>query len=165
MLCDKEELVRRYLVRGFQDRVFFAESKEGAEVIYRLKMSANLDEEVEKKEIYALSGCRIVAFEIDCENIQDDSDHERQDIRQALYILDDTERITHLVQEDALLKFQVNRTVDFSIHGIGRELVKLRDQDWVHVHITKRAMTIEGRTYSLQTNLSFESKLPNLYFG
>ena len=59
----------------------------------------------------------------------------------------------------------MNRTVDFSIHGIRRELVKLRDQDWVHVHITKRAMTIDGRTYSLQTNLSFESKLPNLYFG
>ena len=26
-------------------------------------------------------------------------------------------------------------------------------------------MTIDGRTYSLQTNLSFESELPNLYFG
>ena len=91
-------MIKRDLLRGYNEKVFYAESRDGAEAIYRLKLSANLDEEVEKKEIHAMSGSRIVALEIDCENIQDDSEMDsRQDIKQALYILDDNEKITHLV--------------------------------------------------------------------
>ena len=43
--------------------------------------------EVTKKEIYQLAGSWITAFEIDTENIQDDTEEDH--VKQAFYIMDD----------------------------------------------------------------------------
>ena len=55
--------------------------------------------------------------------------------------------------------------IDFSLHVKRRDFARLRDQDWSHVHITKRALTFDGVIYSLQTGLSFKMELPKSYFG
>ena len=60
-----------------------------------------------------------------------------------------------------------DKVIDFSHHDIRREILKLRDYDWVHCHITDKAITIGGKTYSLDTDLSYscDKDVPELYFG
>ena len=65
------------------------------------------------------------------------------------------------------MKFTENWSVDFSaIHKDKlRDVTRLRDQDWSHVHITERALTFDGVTYSLNKELSSPMELPEAYFG
>ena len=51
------------------------------------------------------------------------------------------------------------------MHNKLKDITNLSDQDWSHVHITERALTFDGTTYSLKTDLSAEMELPKLYFG
>ena len=66
--------------------------------------------------------------------------------------MDDDQKIHHIVNDESQ-KFQVNQIIDFSHHEMRREIFKLRDQDWIHVHISDQAITIDGRIHSLQTCL------------
>ena len=78
--------------------------------------------------------------------------------------MDDHQKIHHIVDEDGV-RFSEDRIIDFSIHNKLRDVTRLRDQDWSHVHISERALTFDGVTYSLQTDLSQEVELPEKYFG
>ena len=82
----------------------------------------------------------------------------------AFYVLDDKQKIHHVVNDDGL-KYRVNQTLDVSNHDIHREIVNLRDQEWVNFHIGRRSFTIHGTTYSIQSNLQFKMILPNAYEG
>ena len=62
-------MVRRHLVRGYNEQVYYAETTGNAEKIFKLELHANKIGEVTRKEIYTLAGSWIVAFETDCENI------------------------------------------------------------------------------------------------
>ena len=84
--CEPNSMVRRHLVRGYNDQVFFGETSGNAEKIWKLELHAGKIGEMTKKDIYQLAGSRIVAFETDPENIQDDS---AGHVRQAFYIMDD----------------------------------------------------------------------------
>jgi len=78
--------------------------------------------------------------------------------------LDSNQKIHHIVNEEGI-KFHEHRVVDFSIHGKQREVNRLKDQDWSHVHIGGRTITFDGETYSFDTETSVSMKLPKLYFG
>ena len=69
-------------------------------------------------------------------------------MKQAFYIFDDKQKIYHVVDEDGV-KFVEDRVIDFSMHDKLRDVTKLSEQDWSHVHITSRALTFDGVTYSL----------------
>ena len=51
------------------------------------------------------------------------------------------------------------------MHNKLKEITNLADQDWLHVHVSERAITFDGTIYSLQTDLSADMELPKLYFG
>ena len=91
-------MVKRHLVRGYSDQIYFAETLGNAEKIYKLEFNSNKIGEITRKPIYELAGSWIVAFETDCENIRDDSTGEP--VKQAFYILDDKEKLHHIVNED-----------------------------------------------------------------
>ena len=162
--CQPTSMVRRHLVRGYNDQIYYAETsgKNAGAKIVRLELSANKIGEVKRKEIYDLPGSQIAAFETDCENIQDDSKEEH--VKQAFYIFDDKQKIYHVVDEDGV-KFNEDKIIDFSMHDKLRDVNKLSKQHWSHVHITSRALTFDGEIYSLQTDLSSEIGIPESYFG
>ena len=72
--CEPNAMVRRHLVRGYNDQIYYGETSGNAEKIFKIELHASKVGEVTKKEIYQLAGSWIVAFETDCENIQNDGD-------------------------------------------------------------------------------------------
>ena len=97
-------MLRRHLIRGYHDRVFYAESTGNQEKIFKLNLHSTKPETVTKKEIFSLPGSWIAAIEPDCENIQNDSSEET--VKESLYILDDKMQIYHLEDEDGI-KFSI----------------------------------------------------------
>ena len=156
VICEPEAMVRRHLVRGYNERVFFAESSGNAEKIYEIDWHNSKPNEVVKKEIYQLAGSWIVAFEADMDNIQDDTTF---DVTQSLFIMDDKQKIFHLLNEDGI-RFDLKKIIDFSHHDKLAEVNALRDNDWEHVHVTERTLTFSNTTYNLDSQLSFDINVP-----
>ena len=69
IICEPEAMVRRHMVRGYNEQVYFAESFGNAEKIYQIEFHPHLKNEIIKKEIFQLAGSWLVAFEADGENI------------------------------------------------------------------------------------------------
>lgn len=86
-------MLRRHLIRGYNETVFFAESSGNAERIVKLELHPSKLENVRRNEIWQLAGSWIVAFEPDCENIQNDRE---ADVVESLYVLDDHMKIYRL---------------------------------------------------------------------
>ena len=52
VICQPEAMVRRHLVRGYNEKVYFAETSGNAEKIQQLEFHASKSNEIMKKEIY-----------------------------------------------------------------------------------------------------------------
>ena len=53
-------------------------------------------------------------------------------MKESIYILDDSMKIYHLVNEEDM-KFLIENIIDFSESGKLKQIHKLRDTDWSHV--------------------------------
>lgn len=80
-------MVRRHLVRGYNEKVYFAETSGSSETIKELEFHMHKPNEVIKREIFQLAGAWLVAFEADPDHIQDDLKEDA--CVQSLYIMDD----------------------------------------------------------------------------
>ena len=69
-------MLRRHLVRGYNELIFFAESSGNAEKIYQIEFHSQKTNEITKKEIFQLAGSWLVAIEADGENIQNDTEED-----------------------------------------------------------------------------------------
>lgn len=85
-------------------------------------------------------------------------------MKESLYILDDKMKIYHIEDEDGM-KFHIKNTFDFTGSNKLKQVLRLRDIDWSHVHITRRAITFDGDTYNLKSNLTSPLIIPKSYFG
>ena len=80
-------MVRRDMVRGYNDQIFFAESSGASDKILKVEMHPDLAGTVVRQEMFHLSSKSwIVAVELDCENIQTDA---ADTVEQSLYVVDD----------------------------------------------------------------------------
>ena len=52
VVCRPEAMVRRHLVRGYNEKVFYAETQGNAEKIFQLEFHSSKPNELIKKEIY-----------------------------------------------------------------------------------------------------------------
>ena len=146
-ICGSQAMLRRHLIRGYNDKIFYAESTGNSEKIQELTLHNSKAETVSKKEVFQLAGSWIAAFEPNCENIQNDTDIDKT-YKESLYILDDHMKIWVLEDEEDI-KFQVKEVIDFTESRKLKQVIKLRDTDWSHVQITHRAITFDGDTYNL----------------
>ena len=90
-------MIRRHMVRGFNEKIYYAETIGNAEKIYEIEFHRTHRDEISKDEIFQLVGTKVVAFEVDCESTQDDMSNNA--CSQSLYLMDDTQRIYHLYRE------------------------------------------------------------------
>ena len=163
VICEPEAMIRRHLVRGYSEKIFYAESSGNAEKIMQLEFHKSKPNEITKKEIFQLAGSWIVAFELDGENIQNDIDNDEV-VAESLYIMDDQQKI-YLVKNEDGVRFNVKKVIDFAPHEKIREVNALRDNDWSHVHITERTLSFGDSTYNLNSKLEIPITVPKLFFG
>ena len=154
-------MIRRHLVRGYNEKIFFAESSGNVDKIFQIEFHPTKNNEITKKEIYQLAGGWLVAFEPDGECIENDLE---DGVTQSMFIMDDQQKI-HLLKNENNVRYTVKKTIDFSPHNKLQEINALRDNNWAHVHVTERTLTMGGTTYNLTTRLSVEVTLPKVYFG
>ena len=145
LVCPPESMVRRHLVRGYSEKVFYAERSGNVDKIQQVEFHPTKSNRITNKEIHQLAGGAICAFEPDGEWIQNDVE---EGATQSLFIVDDQQKIYLLRNEDHV-KFSVKKTIDFSRHNKAAELKALHDHDWAHVHVTERSLTMGGTTYNL----------------
>lgn len=86
IISHPQEMLRRHLVRGYNEKVFFAETQGAAERIYQIGFHQFTANELVKKDIFSLAGSWIVAFEPDTEFIENDL---KEDAKQSLFVIDD----------------------------------------------------------------------------
>ena len=162
VICKPEAMVRRHVVRGYNEKVYFAETSGNAEKIHQLDFHTSKPNEITKKEIYQLAGAKLVAFEADPDHIANDIENEY--CAQSLYIMDDVQKIYKLKNEDGV-RFAVEKTFNFSHHKKLKEITALRDNDWAHVHITDRTLSFNDSTYNFNSELSIDITVPKLVYG
>ena len=76
VISEPEAMLRRHVVRGYNERVFYAETSGNAEKIYQIEFHGSQTNQITKKEIFQLAGSWLVAFENDQENIENDAEEE-----------------------------------------------------------------------------------------
>ena len=161
IICKPEAMLRRHMVRGYNEKIFYAESIGNAEKIYQLEFHHLQSNEISKKEIFQLAGSWLVALELDASNIQNDMD---DDVPQSLFVMDDSQKIYWIKNEDAV-KFVIKKIIDFSHHEKLAEINSLRDNDWAHVHVTDETLSFGDTTYNLSNDLTVDLTVPVNFFG
>ena len=121
-ICAPQNMVRRHLVRGYNEKIFYAETNGSVEKIFKLEFHPTKSNELIKKEIYQMSGGRIAALESDGECIQNDI---KKTVTQSLYIMDDEQKIYLLRNEDNV-RYEIKKVIDFSNHNIPQEVNAFR---------------------------------------
>ena len=79
-------MVRRHLVRGYNETVYFAESSGKVDKIFQIEFHPTKSNEICTKEIYQLASGWLVAFEPDSENTANDLEEE---VTQSFFVMDD----------------------------------------------------------------------------
>ena len=69
---------------------------------------------------------------------------------QSMFIMDDSQKI-YLLQNEDNVRFRQKKIIDFSRHNKAKEVNILLMNDWAHVHVTERTLTIDDKTYNLAT--------------
>ena len=69
-------MIRRHLVRGYNEKIFYAETLANTEKIQMLEWNQTKSNSINKKEVWTLAGSWLVAFEADGMNIANDADDE-----------------------------------------------------------------------------------------
>ena len=132
------------MVRGYNEKVYYCESSGSVDKVCEIEFHNTKPNQIKKEDIYQLSTGWIVAFEPDNDNIQNDL----KEVPQSLFILDDHQKIILLKNEDNV-RFEVSKVFDISHHEKAAEIFALRDNNWVHVHMSERALTFDQTTYNL----------------
>ena len=52
VISEPQAMLRRHMIRGYNEKIFFAETSGNAEKIYQIELHNSMANEVTKKEIY-----------------------------------------------------------------------------------------------------------------
>lgn len=76
----------------------------------------------------------------------------------------DNQKIYHLENRESS-RFKAVNVIDFSKHEIYKDILQLRDRDWVHVFMSDHSLCFDGMTFNLRTYTQAEFNTPKKYFG
>ena len=150
---------RLHMVRGSGNYTFYAIIEGYTSIVKQIHHHPSQINDIVDQEIFRLQGERIVALEIDVEQLQDELD----DKTQALYVLSNKEKIYYIKNIDGK-KFQAIKVIDFSYLELIDELQEIESQTFSRVFITMRTLTMLGKNYNLETDVESSFDVPNFYF-
>ena len=87
-------MVKRHLIRGNNEKLFFAETHHNGSKIFRIDTGKEYGRNGSIYEVFELKESTIIFFEPDNEIIEKNSK------KQAVFIVDDKMQMRHLVSED-----------------------------------------------------------------
>ena len=105
-----------------------------------------------------MEGCRLIQFETD--NDHNVNDHEIKTADQSFYVIDSNQRVRRIVGCGDNSSFSVVFEASFKQHSLKKGLSLLNSSDWSTVHVDYRAITIDSRTYNLNSELSYDVEVP-----
>ena len=69
IICQSEAMIRKHMVRGYFEKIFYCESHGSTEKVIQLEFNSLSKNSIVKKELWQLNGSQIVAFQLDDELI------------------------------------------------------------------------------------------------
>ena len=144
-------MIKQRLVRGFNDKIFFAQSTGQEDRVYSLEFHPSKPRQLTRQPIYTLNGSKLVLLTTDFSNCQNDAIRK---VRQSLFLLDDKQTVKRLVSNDGA-QYTVTDEFDLSHHNIKQQMNLLKKTDWSQAFISNRAITFLDRTYSFNSELSY----------
>ena len=81
-----------------------------------------------------------------------------------MFVMDDQSRI-YLIRNEDGVHYTVTKTIDFAKHNKVKEITELRENDWLHIHVSERSISFAEHTYNLNSDLQIEISIPQNYFG
>lgn len=107
-------MIKQKLVRGFNDKIFFAQSTGQEDKVYMLEFHPNKPRHLMRQPIFSLTGSKLVLLTTDFSNCQNDAVRK---VRQSLFLLDDKQIVRRLVSNDGA-SYTVTEEFDLSHHNI-----------------------------------------------
>lgn len=72
VICRPDNMIRRHMIRGYNEKVYFAQSHGTSQKIQQLAFHVSKSNEITNKAIFQLQGAPLVAFEADPDHIEND---------------------------------------------------------------------------------------------
>ena len=165
VLSQPGQMIKRQIIRGAQEKLFYAEKRGNSQKIYIIEYGTE-KEEIIKREVYQLTSGELCALEPDPAYLKPDySGGERtQDIVQSFYVLDDGQNLSKITSIDCV-RFNVDKVIDLSQHQLKHQLANLAFTSWARAAISSRTITFADMTYSFSTDLNVPLNVQTHYFG
>ena len=107
-------MLKRHIIRGSNNDIYFGEKGNGFTKLYKLSMSKAENGYSEAEAIYQFPAASIVAIEPDYEFIQDELSKNSIKRSDAIYILLDNMQIYHLIDKEGDGYFEQEQIINFS---------------------------------------------------
>ena len=145
-------MVKRQLVRGNHQKIYFAEELGNFTSINRIKASLKEPKMVKVETVYQFVRSRIIAIESDIELSQEVAVDETDFKSDALFVLLDDMKVHYLFDEFGDGRFVEKRVIDLNGKSAEERVIKKLERLWSHVHITSRSITLDSKTFNFITN-------------
>ena len=146
IICEPEDMVRRHMIRGYNDKIFFAESSGNVDKIQKLEFHSSDENKITKQEVFQLSGTKLEAFEPDNALMADDM---KEGQSQSFVIMDSQQKI-YFVSDETSVNFEVTKVIDFAPHNSQKAITAWFSMNWQHVQITRRTLSF-GKISTIYT--------------
>ena len=160
LVCSSADMSRIKMVRGTNDKIYYGKTKGYSGILMEIMHHKSQVNEIVQTEVFQLPGEKILAFQIDDENVVDDGTEEAP---QALFIMTDKQKIYH-IKHDEGGNFQTERIIDLSVFDLTEVLAELDRVDWAQVFIAERQLTMKGKFYNYATDTVDILETPKKYF-
>jgi hypothetical protein len=159
-LCNSDEMTRLIMQRGSNNKVYYAKTKGYSGILMEIEHHRSQVHEIVETEVFRLPGEKILAFQLDTENIVDSGD---ENATQAVFLMTDRQRI-YYIKHDEGMNFQIERIIDLQRFELTEALDTLERNVWSKCYITQRLLTMHGKIYNLETETIEKFETPMKYF-
>ena len=98
-LCNSDEMTRLVMQRGSNNKVYYAKTKGYSGILMEVEHHKSQVHEIVETEVFRLPGEKILAFQMDLEEIVDSGD---ENSAQAVFLMTDRQRIYYIKHDEGM---------------------------------------------------------------
>ena len=154
-VCRVGSMARIKMDRTIKETVFFIEQSDDGDCINSIEISSSKPRKLNVYTVFTLAGQTVVMLGADDE----DDVHDFQ----KLWVICDNQKVYQIsngvAQNEA--SYAVVEEFDLALHDLEETMAQLRNTDWSTVFISKRALTLFCKVYSVSSDSSFDVVIPD----